>query len=141
MATDFNPLKNISFLNNNPVPSVDPADLKSVWTMQEELKKDFEKRTPNRAPNQGFGISVSTYSQACSPGADVASIWYRLSMLWMLSESMGSNLPGMHDGKTDDAVFKALAILPLTGLPRGGREGLPFDLDELIRLIQKESEA
>ena len=109
--------------------------------MQEEFKKDFEKRVPNRVPNNSFSVSVNYYKQVCSPGADVMCIWYRLSMLWMLSEFMGLNLPGMHDGKPDDVLFKALAVVPITGMPLGGREGLPFDLVELIPLIQKESEA
>ena len=49
-------------------------------------------------------------------------------------------MPWLHDGKPDDAVFKALAVVPMTKMPPGGREGLPFDVEELIRLIRKESE-
>jgi hypothetical protein len=55
--------------------------------------------------------------------------------------SRGPTLPGLIDGKPCDDVFKALAIAPMTGIPPGGRKGFPFDVDELIRLIQKESEA
>jgi hypothetical protein len=36
-----------------------------------------------------------------------------------------------------DAVFKALAVVPMTN---GGREGIPIDAKELIRLIKQESE-
>ena len=38
------------------------------------------------------------------------------------------------EGKIDDAVFKALAILPMTGMPPSGRGPFPLDAKELIRL-------
>jgi hypothetical protein len=41
-----------------------------------------------------------------------------------------------------DAVFKALAIVPMTGRRPGVMyEKPPFDLEELIKLIKKEYEA
>jgi hypothetical protein len=58
------------------------------------------------------------------------------------SEPGGPTLPGLTDGKPGDAVFKALSIVPMTGMQPGiVREGHPFDMEELIRLIQKESQA
>jgi hypothetical protein len=46
----------------------------------------------------------------------------------------------MQNGKPTDAVFKAFAIVPMSGLRRGDppHEWPPFDVDELFRLIEKE---
>jgi hypothetical protein len=59
-----------------------------------------------------------------------------------LNEATGTSLPWPREGKPGDAVFKALAIVPMTGLAPGVvRKVPPFDPDELIRLIKQESEA
>ena len=64
-----------------------------------------------------------------------------LRMLQMLSESGGLISPWLHGGKPDDAVFKVIATLPMIGLQLGTpRQGLPFDAEELVTLIRKESE-
>jgi hypothetical protein len=71
MATQAEPLDDLCWMKDGPIPPVDPADLKSVWAMQEELKRDFEKRVPNRAPNQGFGVSINYYCYRSSEAAGV----------------------------------------------------------------------
>jgi hypothetical protein len=113
--------------------------------MQEEREKDFDKRKPGQAPNETFCISINYYKRLCSPGANVGAVWYRLSILEMLrhiSEITGTSLPWPREGKPGDAVFKALATVPMTGLPPGVvRKVAPFDPDELIRLIKEEPEA
>jgi hypothetical protein len=113
--------------------------------MQEELKRDFEKRVPNRAPDQYFSVGIDYFRRVCSPGANVGAVWYRLSILEMLrhiSEITGTSLPWPREGKPGDAVFKALATVRMTGLPPGVvRKVPPFDPDELIRLIKEEPEA
>jgi hypothetical protein len=68
MKADFDQRKGIPFLR--PVPTVDPADLKSVWQMQEELRARH---------GSGFAVAIDLYKGACSPGADVWSVWYRCS--------------------------------------------------------------
>jgi hypothetical protein len=50
-------------------------------------------------------------------------------------------VPWLHDGKSDDVVFKVLATLPMSGLPPGGRTGFPFEMERFIKPIKKESEA
>ena len=90
--------------------------------MQEKLKKDFEKLVPNRAPDQYFSVGIDYFRRVCSPGANVGAVWYRLSILEMLrhvSEATGTSLPWPREGKPGDAVFKALATVPMTGLPQG----------------------
>ena len=65
-----------------------------------------------------------------------------LEMLGHVSEATGTSLLWPREGKPGDAVFKVLAIVPMTGLAPGVvRNVPPFDPDELIRLIKQESEA
>jgi hypothetical protein len=48
-----------------------------------------------------------------------------------------ANLPDLDYSHPSDAVFKAVAIVPMSGLAIGGppREGFPVDLTEFTRLI------
>jgi hypothetical protein len=66
-----------------------------------------------------------------------------VGMLQFIARRTGRTLPEIpitQDGKPTEAVFKALAALPLTANPRGKppEKWPPFDADELFRLIQKE---
>jgi hypothetical protein len=63
-----------------------------------------------------------------------------LSAAGVINEAEGRISPGMQNGKPTDAVFKAFAIVPMSGLRHGDppHEWPPFDVDELFRLIQKE---
>ena len=54
MKADFDQRKGIPFLT---VPIVDPADLKSVWQMQEELRARHDS---------GFAVAIDLYKGACS---------------------------------------------------------------------------
>jgi hypothetical protein len=64
-----------------------------------------------------------------------------LRVLQMLSASGGLISPWLRDGKPDDAVFKVFATAPMIGLQPGApRQGFPFDAEELIKLIKKESD-
>jgi hypothetical protein len=80
-----------------------------------------------------------------SPEANFGDVFYRL--LWLrhlqiLSEAGHLTFPWIHNGEPEDAVFKALAIVPMTGRRPGVMyERPPFDLEELIKLIKKEYEA
>ena len=119
MAAEFDPLDDFCWIKDGPIPPVDPADLKSVWAMQEELKRKFEKLVPNRAPDQYCSVGIDYVKRACSPGANAGAVWFRLAKLEMLkmrSEATGTSLPWLQEGKPGDAVFKALATLPMTGL-------------------------
>jgi hypothetical protein len=58
-----------------------------------------------------------------------------------LSEAGHLNFPWIH-GEPEDAVFTALAIVSMTGRRPGVTyDRPPFDVEELIKLIKKESEA
>jgi hypothetical protein len=137
LATTFDIFGDGPISENNPVAAVAPADLKSVWAMQDDVQA--------RSPGHQFAISAGLWKSACSPGADVGAVFFRVSMLRILQKLSGSGgliSPWLHDGKPDDAVFKVVATVPMTGLQLGTpRQGLPFDAEELIKLIKKESEA
>jgi hypothetical protein len=134
MATSSNPFADM--MKDGLVPTVDPADLKSVWAMQEDVIATH--------PGQQMSIGNSLYERACTPGANVLAVFFRVSMLRMLkmmTESEGLISPWLHDGKPEDVVFKVLATMPMNGLSAGGRQGLPFDVEEFRRRIRMESEA
>jgi hypothetical protein len=77
------------------------------------------------------------YKSACSPGADVVSVWCRASTLWMLTQMMPDLLaPWTHDGQLDDAVFHAAATFPMEKTRTGVvREGPPFDVEKFVKQI------
>jgi hypothetical protein len=122
------------------VPPVDPADVKNVWLMQEDVLAAYPPQ-----PEQQPTLSISLYERACSPGANVYAVFLRVSILrvlQMLNGRHGVSLPRLHDGVPDDAVFRATAAIPMSNPPRGSttRGEFPFDLEELGRQIEKESE-
>jgi hypothetical protein len=118
---------------NNTIPTVDPADIKALW----QQSKDLEAQ-----PHQPGTIRMlNRKAVACSPGADIASVVYRLGMLELANTAMGLNFPVTLDGKPTYAVFKAFATIPMQGIPDGGGNTPRFDVFELVKMILKESEA
>jgi len=61
-------LEQMPWLNNpnNPIPIVDPADMKALC----QQSKDLEAQT--RAP--GTMLMIDRKAAACNPGADIASV-------------------------------------------------------------------
>jgi hypothetical protein len=80
------------------------------------------------------------WKDACSPGADLFAIWYRIAMLETLTEQ-GLLSPWLHNGELDDAAFKVFAIFPMKRIQNGGQEGFPFDIQELTQQIENEANA
>jgi hypothetical protein len=97
---------------NNAIPIVDPADIKALWQQSEDL--EGQPREP------GSMLMIYRTAVACSPGADIASIVYRLGMLELAKTAMGLNLRVSLDGEPTDAVFKAFATISMLGIPEGG---------------------
>lgn len=88
------------FSSNDPVPAVDPADLRSMGAMQLPL---------TNASGQSTAMSIHLYERACSPGADVHAVLYRVWMLQMLAGPMNILSPWRRDGELADAVFEVAA--------------------------------
>lgn len=121
--------------NDGLVPAVDPADLKSVWSMQNDSQA--------RHPDQLVAISIDACKSACKPGADVSAVCSRALLLGMLeneAESRHFEFPWMHDGRPEEMIFKIVATIPMVRLQPGvKREGFPIDVEELIRQIKAKS--
>ena len=125
MEIPFNPLGDNP---EGPIPPVDPADLRSVWEMQRELQA--------HSPGGGVILDVEMYKRACSPGADVESVWFRTSLIGIL-DKLGMLRPWIREGAVDDAVFKVAATFPMNGMAVSvPRQGLPFDVQEFLRQIK-----
>jgi hypothetical protein len=99
MELPFNPLGDNP---EGPIPPVDPADLRRVWEMQHELRREDQVGSPG----EHVAIGVEMYKRSSSPGANVGAVWYRLSMVHVLN-MLGMLAPWIHDGVPTDSVFKA----------------------------------
>lgn len=127
MGTNFNPFGETT---DGPIPPVNPEDLRSVWEMQ----RDSSSRVPRQA-----AVSVEFYKRACSHGADVGAVWYRVSQLGVL-QMLGLLGPWIKDGVPTDAVFKVAAKIDLKRMQVGTvYNELPFDVQELFRQVEKET--
>jgi hypothetical protein len=107
-------LEQMPWLNNpnKTIPIVDPADIKALWQQSKDL--EAQPRQP------GTMRILNREAAACSPGADIASVVYRLGMLESANTAIGLNFPVTPDGKPTDAVLKAFATIPMQGIPEGG---------------------
>ncbi len=110
-----------------PVPEVDPDDLKTIWEMSRDLEASH--------PGQHGAIGIGLIRQACKPGANVEATFYRASLLSLTKHFAPEQWAGLaKDGQIDDAVFRAAAQTPMEWMGVGVvREGLPFDFDEFMR--------
>jgi hypothetical protein len=129
MATSLDHFWGSGSPSGGSVPPVDPADLRSVWTMQSEIQA--------RNPGQQIGIGAESYKRACGPGADVRAVFERTSHLGLLQ--MGGMLaPWLRDGVPDDAVFHVAATIPMSRMQRGVVYNKPpFDVEEFLKQIER----
>ena len=115
--------------DSGSVPPVDPADIRSVWTMQSQIQAV--------RPGEQIGISADAYHRACGPGADVRAVFERVSHLGLL-QIAGVLTPWLHDGVPDDALFDVVATIPMIRMQRGVVNNKPpFDVEEFIKQVEK----
>jgi hypothetical protein len=133
MAANSNFLKGHPDWSSGLVPVVSVDDLARVWQIQE----DKQKLTPGR----DFVIGLDEYQRACSKDADIIAVCTRSDMLrtlLKLREAGTLDIPHVHHGVPNDAVFGAMATLPMCAAERGVRhDGFPFQMEELLRLIKE----
>jgi hypothetical protein len=108
-----------------PVPEVDPQDLKAAWKA--------------RAAAGDKTVGLGVFAQACKQGADLQAISYRNLLLGGFIHMVQMSLapPWIKEGQPDDVVFKEAAQIPMTFViggssPQGQR---PVDFDDLLRRI------
>src|SRR5215469_18421798 len=108
-----------------PVPEVDPEDLKVLWREQQGL----QARHPGKLGAMGFDVMKAI----CTPGANVGAVWYRSSMLWLLSQIARERFAAFtKDGQPTDAAFRAAAKVPVEWMGEGIKQQAPFDVDKFL---------
>jgi len=98
----------------NPIPAVDPRDLRAVW----ELTKQAQAQV---AQSASFGIDARLLASVCSPGANVFAVSTRNALLDVLAQQ------GLLD-QPDAVVFDVAATFPIARMDR-------FDPDDFIRQL------
>src|SRR4030088_842438 len=129
MATSLDSFWGSATPSGGSGPSVEPPDLRSVWTMQNGVQA--------LRPGEQITISAELYKQACGPEADVRAVYERVSHLWMLRE-VGVLATWLHDGVPDDAVFHVAATIPMSRMQVGtAYKKQPFDVGEFIKRVEE----
>ena len=113
-----------------PVPEVDPGDLKAVWELAREVKE--------RHPEGGVAIGVDIYEQRCKPAANIPAVTYRASMLGMLCNVAPVAMNPLIQDRLD-AVLRTAAQVPMEWIGQGVRKGWPFDPDDFVRRVREAS--
>lgn len=108
-----------------PVAEVDPDDLRMFW---QEIRGFLAIN-----PDQSVGMTSVAMEAICKPGANVAALWYRSSMLWVLRRSAREQLaPWLKDEEISDAVFRTMATIPMGWIGHTDREDFPFDIEKFF---------
>jgi hypothetical protein len=111
-----------------PVPVVDVADIKVMWTHGQE----FKAQHPG-----GVAVGMDVWKQLCSPGADIRAVAYRYGMLGLLEMMLRAAWTG---GGLSENAFKVAARMDLDWMPVGVvRNGLPFNLERFLAEVQREA--
>ena len=110
------------------VPAVDPDDVRTAWQVEREVQA--------RYPGKNIATGAELMKRACKPGANIQAVTYRVWLVSLMTEIAPEKLaPFTHNGKPDDAVFRAAAKVPAEWMGVGvAREGPPFDVTEFVRL-------
>ena len=112
-----------------PVPVVDAADIRAMWTFSRELK--------SRNGDRVMATSVDIWKQVCQPSADIRAVAYRHSMLWLLERMLRAAWTG---GELNDNALKVAARMDLKWMPVGVvSNGLPFNLEGFLFAAQQEA--
>jgi len=129
MATSLDNFWGNAAPSGGSVPPVEPADLRSVWTMQSGFQALH--------PGQQIMISTESYKQACGAGADVRAVLERVSHLSILQE-LGVLSPWLRDGVLGYAVFDVVATIPMNRMQIGVvYQKPPFDVEEFIKQVEE----
>jgi len=116
--------------SGEPVPDVDPEDLKTIW----QLARDVQARHPG----QNVATGLELVKAVCKPGANVQAVGYRSSMIWLLNQFGQERLaPWVKDEQVSDAVFRTMATIPMEWVGHTPREGLPFDVEEFFSRLSQ----
>ena len=105
-----------------PVPEVDPDDLKVFWHMARDVQA--------RRTGQHVAIGLEAIKTVCKPGANAHAVWYRSSMISVLNQFAQDQLSSwVKGGEMSDVVFGTMARIPMEWIGHTERQGLPFDVE------------
>lgn len=112
-----------------PVPQVDPEDVKAVWEIGQESVKGHSQG--------GIVIGMEIFRRACKPAADVPAVIYRMQQLSLLKLIQPNVMDPLLQDKPE-ALFRAAAEIPMEWMGVGiVRHGLPFDPDDFVRRVRE----
>ena len=112
-----------------PVPQVDPEDVKAVWEVGQESVKEN--------PQGNVAIGAEIFRRACKPGANVPAVTYRTGQIGILRLIQPDVMDPLIQEKPK-AVFRAAAEIPMEWIGVGiVRHGLPFDPDDFVRRVRE----
>jgi hypothetical protein len=112
-----------------PVPQVDPEDVKAVWELGQAETKDH--------PDGGVIIGMAIFEHTCKPGAIVKAVIYRANMTDLLCSAAPEIMKPLLQDRLD-AVLHTAATIPMEWMGVGiKRRGFPFDADDFIRRVSE----
>ena len=129
-----------------PVAQVDPEDVRAVWKLG--LGRSME--SGHSGGQRAIGVEVCR--AACKPGADISAVCYRGMMLGLVTRHAQEQLAPwvnqaevnqaeVNQGEMDDAIFRAIAEVPMEWMGVGiVRHGPPFDFEDFIRRVREAAE-
>jgi hypothetical protein len=114
------------------VPQVDPEDVRALW------KLGLGRSMESGHPGGQRAIGVEVCKSVCKPGADISAVCYRGMMLGLITRHAQEQLaPWINQGEMDDAIFRAIAEVPMEWMGVGiVRHGPPFDFEDFIRRVR-----
>ena len=115
------PTNEIAWLNEEFVPAVDPEDVKAAWN----FFLDIKERKVLQGRTNDHGLNPTT----------IQAVNFRMELLY---QAVDRGLLEMGHNRRSDAIFKAIAKVPVKVTPNLQYEGLPCDLNELLQLIETE---
>jgi len=119
----------VSGTPGKPVPEVDTEDVKAVWKLGQEVKKDH--------PDGGVAIGMAIFEHTCKPGAIVKAVVFQANMVGML-QYVAPHIfePWTKNGELTEPVFRAAAQVPMEWIGVGVvRKGLPFDIEDFMSRV------
>ena len=113
-----------------PVPLVDPSDIRVVWEYQHEVAASL--------PGKHVVIDRNNYKSRCSVGANVSAITYRTAFLKVTISLSPEVAAHVIVGQPDNRLFRAIAEIPMEWIGTEERKGLPFDKEDFTARLRDE---
>ena len=90
-----------------PVPEVDPEDVKVLWRHQQEVQARYAGQA---------AIGFDFIKSICKPGSNVEAVSYRMSMFGLLTLAAPEQVsPWTKNGEPGEIVFAPLQSSPWSG--------------------------